>query len=817
LASSWVLKTRQGSEAGKEILLREALASHMRSTRDRQLFSEILAETQPLEDVFSFFASFYLHSYQGIRLVSATDSPEHTPEEGKDQLGQEERRQLELEVRQLFADKQREEIDTSRILSEFAIRLCDELAGTDSSTPDIKEKIIGLVKEYLRKIPGEYTPNHDIDLILEITGWGPQWRDDLYTKASGLKESSMSLREELLRDHPSEVPETTVLKMGLDKIYGRVEYAKGRLVEALVPARSWEAIADAISMRFCRPLADLKGIKNANTIRLGLIEVIEEDFDTPTTIDDFENRLGAYVTGPLADILASEPDLVLDILSNLLQISEDNLKAQLRRKGITDVSIIAEGFKSLTQTSTESLSGPQVSKEEMEMVERSLKTLEKLENTMNRPVKGLLKSKGLRTIELDKITLDTLMKDRKTLVGIEIEVLEELKKKMRVPPPEEIARLMEIREQVQSGALSNLGISSARDFSQQRVEEETTASIRLDIVWHFTTTILTNLTRVVESYIRSKQDLLRIKALLKSIYEDTDTTLQFLREEILIDLTSMRIYEMKMVHPELDATSICTWMHARLSSKDMMAARKDLENTPSPVFEGIIDKPLDMESLEFDNYAIAYDIMQRFLTQQRLEKLAKEEYAFEAKAKETRAIESKKVGIDVLMYLHNKGATVFRAISRVGTKGLEWSQSDTAKCSNLLSYYIKTNRGRLICTACGAVTKDGNCAQHKKSFIKEANDTENLSIFIMRALFEIKEGLIGAGRGAEPMAWDKAKSTIDRHIGILKRKGKLTSKTNLKELLPGEINYVIGPELSAVIGKYFNESLVYAARRADIA
>jgi hypothetical protein len=67
------------------------------------------------------------------------------------------------------------------------------------------------------------------------------------------------------------------------------------------------------------------------------------------------------------------------------------------------------------------------------------------------------------------------------------------------------------------------------------------------------------------------------------------------------------------------------------------------------------------------------------------------------------------------------------------------------------------------------------------------------------------------------MTWDKAKSTIDREIGILKRKGKLTSKTNLKELLPGEINYIIGPALSAVIGKYFNESLVYAARRADIA
>ncbi len=817
MASSWVLKTRQGSEAGKEILLREALTSHMRSTRDRQLFSEILAETQPLEDVFSFFASFYLHSYQGIRLLKATDSTEHTPEEGKDTLGQEERRQLELEVRQLFADKQREEIDTSRILSELTIKFCDECANTDASSPDTKEKIINLTKEALRKIPAGYTPNHDIDLILEITGWAPEWRKDLYTKASGLKESAMTLREELLREHPSEVPETSVLKMGLEKIFGRIEYAKGRLIEAIVPPKSWDEIANAISERFCKPSEDLRGLQIAHQIRLGLLEVIEEDFDTPTTIEDYENRLGNYITGPFTDIITENPDLVLSILSNLLQIDEDDIRAQLRRKGISDFSVIADGFKSLTETEGAVSAGPQVSKDEMEMLERSLKTLEKLENTMNRPVKGLLRSKGLRASELDKITLEMLTKDRAKLVGIEIEVLEELKKKMRVPPPEEVTRLMEIREQVKSGALSNLGITSARDFSQQRVEEETTASIKLDLIWHFTTSILTNLTRVVESYIRSKQDLLRIKALLKSIYQDTDPTLQYLREEILIDLTSMRIYELKILHPELDAPNICTWMHARLSSKGMLAAREDLENTPSPVFEGILDKSLDMDNLEFDNYAIAYDIMQRFLKQERLEKIAKEEYAFETKQKEARAIESKKVGIDVLMYLQNKSATVFRAISRVGTKGLEWTQSDTVKVANLLSYYIKQHRGRLICTACGSVTEDGNCPQHKKSFIKEANDFENLSIFIMRALFEIKDGLIGAGRGAEPMPWDKAKTTIDREIGILKRSGKLTSKTNVKELLPGEINYIIGPALSAVIGKYFNESLVYAARRADIA
>jgi len=815
VASSWVLKTRQMSEAGKEILLREALASHMRSTRDRQLFHELLKDSQPLEDVFSFFAAFYLHSYQGIRLLTPSEEP-GAGSDMTDELGDEERRQLELEVRQLFSDKQREEIDVAKLASKLIIRFVDELSGT-SPSPSHKEKIINLVKDTLKQVHSEYNPNHDIDLILEVTGWGDEWRKELYVKASGLKESALSLRDELLREHPSEVPEITILRMGLDKILGRIEYAKGRLIDASIPVKSWDEITLAITERFCKPVDTLKGLKNAHEMRIHLLEALEDEFDIPTTLDGYESRIGMIVTTKAAEILSVEPNHALDTISCFLNVDVDEIKAQLRRKGISDQSIIGPGLKSLTSEHTSETEKPRVSKEEFEMLERSLKTLEKIEHTLDGPVKGMLRSRGLRATELDKIGIELFTKDRSKLVGIETEVLDALNKKIRVPPPEEIVRLLKTREDVKSGALSSLGISSARDFSQQRTEEETIQSLRLDLIWHFTIGMLTNLTRVVESYIRSKQDLLRIKSLLKSIYEDTDVVMQFLREEILIDLVSMRIYEMKVVYPELEAKTICSWMHARFSNKDMIAAGKDLEISTSPVFEGIVDNSLDMSNLEFDNYAIAYDIMQRFLKQERLEKLAKEEFAFEAKQKEKRRIEEKKEGIDVLMYLHNKARTVFRAISRVGTSGLEWTPNDTTKCANLLAYYIKTGRGRKICSACGSVPSDVKCPQHGGNFMKDSTDMDNLSVFIMRSLFEIKEGLIGEGRGVEPMSWDKAKSTVEREIGILKRRGKLTSKTNLKELMPGEINYVIGPAICAIVGKYFNESLVYAARRADIA
>ncbi len=83
----------------------------------------------------------------------------------------------------------------------------------------------------------------------------------------------------------------------------------------------------------------------------------------------------------------------------------------------------------------------------------------------------------------------------------------------------------------------------------------------------------------------------------------------------------------------------------------------------------------------------------------------------------------------------------------------------------------------------------------------------------MRSISDIKQGLLGAS--AEPMSLKEARSIADREIGVLKRQGKITSKTNLKELMPGEINQIVAPAIARVIGKYFNESLKYAARSYD--
>jgi hypothetical protein len=799
------------SEAGKEIILREALATHMRSTRDRQLVTEFIQEPRPLEDILSFFASYYLYHYQGLRLLSFEDAQDLTIER-KDEMSREERRHLELEIRQLLADKQKEETDLARLVSEFTIAFCNELGSSNPEDDATKQRTIDLIKQYLGMIPQDYAPNHDIDFINIITGWGQTWRDELYVKASGLKETAMSLREELLREHEFEVVETTVLRKGLKELFGKVVYARGRLVDSDIDRSKWMNVVQAVCKRLCQG-EESTAIAKAHQLRISIIETLEEEMESPTTISEFETRMGQSIAGMVSMTMRDNPTQAFLILTHFLQLKQDDMKASLRVKGITTAEDLAQLLvESVTPTEVEE-DKPTISPEEMEDLERSLKRLEKLEHTLEKPVKGMLKAQGLRAAELDKISIDILTKDKKTLVGIEIKVLEALEKKLRVPSIEEMNRLLLVREQVQSGALSSIGMSTSREMIHRRTQEEAIVAVKLDFVWHFTIGIITNLTRVVESYIRSKQDLLRIKALLKSIYEGTESELQFLREEILIDLTSMRIYEFKVAHPELDASTVCSWMHARLSSQDMKAAYTELDNSPSPVFEGVVTAPLKLSGLEFSNYAIAYDLMHRFLKQQRKELITKEEYALAVERERKRTGERKRGELDVLSWLDTKSMTVFRAISRVGPRGLEWSANDRMKCANLLSYYIQNRRGKPICAACGEDPKDGKCSKHKGSNINNSTDFDNLSHFVMCSITSIKQGLIGVR--AEAMTWEEARRIVQREIDILKRRGKFTAKTNIKALLPGEINFIIGPAIADVIGKYFNESLEYAARSSD--
>ncbi len=814
MSTSWLFKTRQMSEAGKEILLREALVTHMRSPRDRQMLAQMLSDKRPLEGILSFFAAFYLYNYQGLSLLRP-QVEDGVPADKAAETSEEERRLLELEVRQLMGGRERQELEVVRLAAVFMIALCDFIVSKSRSTQDVTPQVRSLLEEYINRIPTDYSPNMTADFLNVVTGWGDTCRNELYVKASGLKESSLTLREEMLREHEPEAIETTALKRTITNVMGSLTHLPRAYRAADFDPSFLDSVTKSTLGRIPKEPRSLKALRAANDLRLALIESIAAEIDRPTTLEGLENRLGEIAGERGAAIIEQDPGLVHEFLSAFLGISVDDVRGTLRGRGVDDPVAFAKALRSTAEAPSLEHEGPQYSKEELDTLEKSAKTLDKLETTFEKSVKGLLRSRGLRSSELDKVTVEFLAKPRGSLIAIEQQLLDELQKKARVPSPDEMTQLLKTRALFKEPAKGEGAGPSVSQMSQQRHSTEIGSSVKKDLIWHFMLSIITNLTRVVETYIRSKQDLLRIRALLKSIYEDAESEFKFVREEILVDLMSDRINEMKCVHPELDAGTICGWMHARLSSMALDTARAEINSSTSPVFEGVSDTALKLDGLTFDNYAIAFDVMQRFLERTHQAMEVREKVALESRLEKERTLATRKKDFDALLFIYTKAHTVFKAIGRVGTKGLEWSPNDDAKCANLLSFYVKNNRGRPVCQVCGETPSDGVCPSHGKGHINSSNDLDNLAVFIMHAISDIKNGLIGPT--AKPFAWNEARALVQREIANLRRSGKLTARTNLKELILGEINYVVGPAIAQVIGSYFNESLQYAARRVDLA
>jgi len=814
MSTSWLFRTRQMSEAGKEILLREALVTHMRSPRDRQMLTQILSDKKPLEDILSFFAAFYLYNYQGLSLLRP-QVEDGVPTDKAGETSQEERRLLELEVRQLMGGRERQELQTVQLAAEFMIALCDLVLGKSRSTQDLTPEVRRLLEQHINQMPTDYSPNMTADFLNVVTGWGDACRKELYVKASGLKESSLTLREEMLREHEAEAIETTALNRTISSVMGSFTHLPRVYRAADFEPAFLDSATKAILDRIPKEPRSLKALRGANDLKLVLVQSTAAAIGLPTTLEELEDRLVQIAGERGATIIEQDPGLTYEFLAAFLGIPVDEVRGTLKGRGVDDPVAFAKSLRSTAEESVHEHEGPTYSKEELDTLEKSAKALDKLELTLEKSVKGLLRSRGLRSSELDKISVEFLTKPRGSLIAIEQQVLDELQKKARVPPPEEMEQLLKTRALFKEPAKGEGTGLSVSQMSQQRHSVETGSSVKKDLVWHFALSIITNLTRVVETYIRSKQDLLRIRALLKSLYEDTESEFQFVREEILVDLMSNRINEMKCVHPELDAETICGWMHARLSSMALDTARAEIRSSTSPVFDGISDAALKLDGLTFDNYAIAFDVMQRFLERTHQAMEVREKVATESRLEKERALETRKKGFDALLFIYTKAHTVFKAIGRVGSKGLEWSPNDDAKCANLLSFYVQNNRGRPVCQICGETPSNGICPTHGKGHINSSNDLDNLAVFIMRAISDIKSGLLGPT--AKPFAWDEARALVQRQLASLRRSGKLTSRTNIKELIQGEINYVVGPAIAEVIGGYFNESLQYAARRVDLA
>ena len=112
----------------------------------------------------------------------------------------------------------------------------------------------------------------------DITGNGVKWRNDIYVKASGLKESSLSLRDELLRPHGEEVAEITVLKNGIEDTVGSIRLLDTRTLTEEFPGARWEHLANSVITRLLDTELNIKAIRIAYQMKVATLDTLEQRY-----------------------------------------------------------------------------------------------------------------------------------------------------------------------------------------------------------------------------------------------------------------------------------------------------------------------------------------------------------------------------------------------------------------------------------------------------------------------------------------------------------------------------------------------------------
>ncbi len=797
-----IIRSRQMREAGKELILTEALPLHMRSSRDRRnLIQFVGSDRITLNDALLDFAAMYLYHFQGVRLFDISESQLNAEEQQK--KIEEEKSLLRSEIRFLVNNHHIDEIRIAIDEIKIMLDIIDSLKSTRMREEQIN-KVNEILEAYLSENANKYPSFLIIDLIGYITGWSKYYKNKLYQKASSLKETSLSLKQEMLRRHEEEVIEISTFIA----VFNRLKFTESMLQETL----TWDKfskvkddIIKSIIENLERNQYSIDVLAGMYKIKLSIISKISEYIDKEINFDNIDTLFSNIIRNALLEVFESLRDKTIDAIAALFDISKSEVMMDLRRSGISTASQLFETLKATGSSGGTTIELDFV--EDMDVLQRDLRHLAKIRQSLEKKVKPRLLARGLRGDALMQIHIDFLLKPREKLFGIENQVLSELSKIVTIPPPDKLKSMLELEQKV-TESLNKLGFKSISELQSAMTSSKVGDKIVLDVAYMSIGDFLRHLSRVIEVYLKARKDLERVKSVIKWIFEDTISELQPAREEVLTDALNNTAREFKIVLPYLPALDIASFIWARFSSQSIETAKQDLMTTPSPVFAGIVDMPLAIDKLDYRNYAIGYDISHRYIVQEFKKKTIREDLWLARAEEEKRLLEEKRKRVDILSWIDSRAISIFRA-GRRGVAGLEWTQRDTQKASNLLTYFLVNRRGIKMCKECGATVTGDYCPIHGSASVVVANDYENLVYFLSKALTSIRTHL---SQKEQTVSMSEARTIVDREISRLRQSGKLSSKTNIEELLPGEIEQIVGPAMASLIGKYFNESLRYIRR-----
>ncbi len=273
---------------------------------------------------------------------------------------------------------------------------------------------------------------------------------------------------------------------------------------------------------------------------------------------------------------------------------------------------------------------------------------------------------------------------------------------------------------------------------------EILANLCKTIYFTFFRKISCQISRVLETYVKIKEDkglyLLGLKRIFESTRNEEWVVVKI--EELIIQRLMRRQEELAMIfNAENNAFLVNSFIYARLVDCNLNDANDILHNEPSFFYGDSIDLSLPKDMISPVSYIFAYDLLHRFKDNQEFLKIQKEQIReMKDQKSEEKLNEIKKVQkLNTLNWIDKKITSSLISVSAVSVNPttLYWNDKDTQVVVDNLMNHSKLE-GRKICSECFSDVTRSPCVDHPNSQ-KKGNSADLMVQYYYFALSRIKE------------------------------------------------------------------------------
>ncbi len=727
----------------KRFLTRNAIVNHFRRDEDRAKIMELLAKDQKhISDLLHAASVVHAFYYLGIHTRDTTELQNIAVDDAQ-KVEDMEKRELLLEINLLLGNSIRSELEIFLKTYQFGLKIAEILQGRKKNEDELLEQFREEVEEDLIKVLREYPNVYFYDFVGDLTGYSEKVEEEILRKASEMRPIGQDIEVELASEYEEKYIELSKLKNVQEKLQQQFDFSSFKELE--VEAIPLKMIITAIMRRNVDyyPISEraIQAFIDANKVILDLYAFLQSTEKQLTTIEDLEAKIKARIIEEIGKACAKGPNYFVYFMQNFWGKSFTETISILNMYGITDIPAFVHTFP----FSVEKI------QKQMRLYSITELDLKQLSNITNNPI--ALAQKELEEIKQKKIkeghsaaaiyevTLQGIAEPNST---IEREIGGLVFRNLK-SSQEDLHKFLRKSQIIKEKFLPSSSMVNIDELILCLSKDLILENLAKDVYFSLVGDVCRQLGRVLEMYLKIKDDKSKYLLALKRIFEtETITTEDWVAvklEEIIIERLIQRQKELQSILGAFhDPFLVNGFILARLVDKSLKNAVQVFEREDSPVYGDANGGKLPKEFLSPISYVLAYDILKRFENHERRRKLKVEE-AFDRKEEKQEKLKREmreKQDVSTFDWLERKIST---SLMRVSSKGINpnqlyWTDKDTRMVADAIKHHSEMKNFR-VCPKCGTeLSNKEQCTDGTPG--KIANVAELYTNFYLFALKKIQ-------------------------------------------------------------------------------